>query len=319
MGAVARPTGMSRIVTCVLAATTGVLLAGSIAGCARIGPRRAGDPVASPSVTALSNRQAADRDADRILAAFTAPPDAVRVVGRPAGTNALANPANRPAIAALVDKVSWWSLPGTARSVRSAIAERIPSGATLLGTDESGGPYASGEYGVAFAWPVVPGVLDTRYLEASTADVGGRVVLRVDAMVTWLPTRPIGVTIPSGASVLIVTLVPGGVPGRSGTREPYGPVTITDAVRVRRVVDLVNGASMAQVRPYHCPADLGGSLRMELRATATGPALDRVTIMTSGCGGMIVTAADGTTARLMGDAATAARVLTDLALPWPKR
>lgn len=320
---------MRRPVTRVLSVATGLLLVGLVGGCAGAGYRQLGAPSAStaPAGTALasaapsepvSNQQAAVRDAGRILAAFRVPRGAVRLTGRPPGTSALAQAPSRPAVANLIDETTWWSLPGNARSVRSTIVTMVPAGATVLGTDEMSGPGTTGEYGVTFDWPPVPGVLDQRLLQAAATDVNGHVILRVDAMVTWLPPRPPGVTIPATATVVVVTLTLGMGPARPASTDPYGPATITDASRVARVAALVNSADMAQIGRFPCPADFGGNMRLEFRASPAGSVLDRVVIATSGCGGMTVTAADGTTARLRGGADPANQIESILGLPWPK-
>ncbi|MBC3839307.1 hypothetical protein GXW82_01135 [Streptacidiphilus sp. 4-A2] len=126
-------------------------------------------------------------------------------------------------------------------------------------------------------------LLAQRSLEITFDRIGGRTVLRTDAVVMWLPARPAGATVPDSVTRIALVATPGGQSGPRPLRTVTLP-TVTDAAAIARMVKLLNGLPMAGDASVSC-FDTGASLRMSFyTGNATVPAAV-VDAAAGGCGG----------------------------------
>jgi len=304
--------------------------AAALAGCASAtgsGGRAAGHsgtvtaaaPSASAADTVAARKALATAEATRILGTFDAPADARKLSGRPAGVAVLRQATiGTTTVPTATDDVSWYRVPGTPASVLAGL--RVPSGAGRGGSGSTGGAGGSAA-AVAFSWPA-GSVLDSRTLAVSAAKDGSDTVLRVDAVVTYLPIRPADSLIPAGVRVATISSVggpragarPGGTP--NGAQPPpvsTGPasaVTVTDPAVVAALANVLNTQPMQQVGVHPCPAMLGGETTVSFAARTGGPAMATVRIQPDGCGTAAVTVVGGGTAALGGGPALIARLTT---------
>jgi hypothetical protein len=116
-------------------------------------------------------------------------------------------------------------------------------------------------------------------------DGPGKVAIRVDAQVIWLPAKPAAERIPATAKVVTITHVPGFEPQPAGD----APVTITDPGKVARIAAVIDGLPVFPPGVMSCPLDRGDGMRLTFRATLSGPALAVVMAPNGGCGAVAVT------------------------------
>jgi hypothetical protein len=180
-----------------------------------------------------------------------------------------------------VDDAAWWQAPGTAPAVLGWETAHLSHRFSHAG-------YGSGGNGNVFSWddeftlPAITGVLNSRELVVEAVEVGGKTDLRVDAQVTWIPTRPASEVVPSAARAVTFSELP----NLNVHTAPPAPVTITDPAKVRALVALIDGLSLFPPGAYNCPAAFGDALVLTFRATAGGPALAVATAELSGCEGI---------------------------------
>jgi hypothetical protein len=259
------------------------------AGCATASTRTSVTTAAHPSPSnhtksaTRTPKQRAEADAAAILASFAVPPGAGKLPGAPSAEDGvLKRPFQQPDDPDLVDDVSWWQVPGQPRQLlaweRKHLSHRFSPGASGSGQDGD-----VTYWGDEFTLPAITGVLDSRTLivEAVAAG-GGQTDLRVDAQVTWIPSRPATEVVPSAARAVTLTVKP----NMNSTAKPPAPVTITKLGRVRALAALINGLPEFPPGMYSCPADFGDALVLTFRAHPGGPALAVATVELSGCEGV---------------------------------
>jgi hypothetical protein len=217
-------------------------------------------------------RAAAARDAARLLTRVVLPPGATRSAREPAGDGGLlARPADRPAEVKLLDRHSWWRVPGGLATVSAFITSHAPAGARLAVSGSSGGTAEPSSRFDDFGWPPVGHVLGTRMLVvgliALSPDATG---LRVDAEVQWIVPRPAAEQIPRQVRVLDVTV------GRPGA-EPSTSIVVADRRTMDRIVTMIDGLEIVQPEAINCPAEPAAPPEVTFTFTATsgGPMLAR--------------------------------------------
>jgi hypothetical protein len=278
-----------------------------------VGSASASPATASPGATGESPKTIATRDAARILGTFRPPAGAHRLTGPPVGAALVSDTATTPGSIDLVRDTQWWTVAGGgAETILAHLA--VPSGASRGSSMSSGSP-AGSAYATVFTWPVITGVLADRWLEVSAATVDGRTVMRVDAMVLWLPPRPANTFIPTTTTEVTVVFQPGSL-GLS-PQKPLAPVTSTDPAKVAAIVDALNKAPILPpgeaARP--CPADTGVSVNVTfLRA---GRIVATADVDPAGCGNVTVTVVGGGTVTLIGGFDLATRIESLLGQHWP--
>jgi hypothetical protein len=262
----------------------------------------------STAPTSITSHQSiAIHEAARILGALRPPAGAHRLAGEPSGSSQLDNAASTPGGTYLVRNTQWWSTSGSrAQSVIADLA--TPTGAHLDATTSSAGPGGS-TYTANFTWPAITGVLTDRWLEVSGETVGGAVILRVDAMVQWIPPRPADTLVPVSATSVTATFRPGSLTGTPA--KPYAPVTSTDSTIIAALAKAINQAPVDSGEALPCPADTGADLLLVFRNVADQTVVD---IDPFGCGHVTVHA--DATLTLDGGYALALQVQTALHQSW---
>jgi hypothetical protein len=282
---------------------------------------------------ASSPAQRAAIDSVSLLAAFPAPPGAVRT--GPLPVSWLATAPERPAAQDLVTRTAWWRASGPPQAVLAWVRAHIPAGFTLSATGGSGqGPHNVLEPGLPhpggntpylkmwfdeFSRPPVPGVLNSRWLLVAVAADGARqdgtvqTAIRVDSEVAWQPARPAGDRIPGAARV--VTIAP--VPGASPVSARVQPVTITDPAKVARIAAAVDALPVFPPGRMACRLFRGPAMRLTFRATPAGPVLATAIGDSSGCGTVAVTIDGKPTPTLGQSISMQQQVLSIAGLRWP--
>jgi hypothetical protein len=313
--------GMRAILPVITAAAITAAAAIVLAGCGTAhAPAAAGaHPTTTTSSTAVARqtpKQRAEADAAAILASFAVPPGATKLSSAPsAGRGALKQPFGSPFTLDLVDDAAWWQAPGQPLQVLGWEQAHLPSRFST-----ASGPSTAAYKGRAYAWsydfalPAITGVLNSRGLTVLAVAAGnGTTDLRVDAQVTWIPTRAASEAVPPAARAVTLSLL-----ANSNSGLP-GPVTITDPARVRALTAFIDGLPLFPPGPRSCPMYMGDTLTLTFRARPDGPALAVATVQLSGCEEVDFTVGGKLLPQLGGPdngRADAARVLTIAGLHW---
>ncbi len=232
----------------------------TVAGCAATHMTRGPVTAAARMARSATPRERAVADAAAILKAFVVPPGARRLRQAP---DALKFPITTLVSATLVDDVSFWRAPGRPQAVLAWEQARLPRAFTP--EDEDFGPPS---WDRMFSLSPVPGVLNARDLVVEVTGAGdGQTAIRVDAQVSWQPSRPASERVPPSARVVTITQLPSVGP----YARPAAPATIADPAVVRRLAALVDNLQLSTIGPdAPCPASLGG-IRLTFLARADGP------------------------------------------------
>lgn len=180
----------------------------------------------------------------------------------------------------LLDKASFWQVPGQPRSLLAWERAHLPHRFALTGSGSLGSRKGTAWFD-EFSLRPVPSVLVERYLLVEVVSAGhGKTDIRVDAQVVWLPAKSAAELVPSSARVVTVVLQAG---NGAGYRQRAGKATVTDPARVRRLAALVNGLPLAPWETISCPKYSGGAVTLTFRARAGGPALVKLSADLIGC------------------------------------
>jgi hypothetical protein len=291
-------------------------------------PHPAGTKTASPGQQAqadasrgsASPRQRAQADAASILASFVPLPGARKLSAAPSVDGGLlGHPQLTAASSDFVDDASWWQVPGQfATEVLTWETAHVSPRFTFTG---SGGDDFGSDF---WSLPPVAGVLDSRWLVVTAVNNGaGGTDLRVESQVAYTPARPAASYIP-GTAVHAVEVT--AVALNDPRKPPAAPIVVTNPVRVKKLVALVNGLPLVPPGVYHCPEGGGGAVRLTFLSSAgrdkvaNGPAIRSAVVAvalatTSGCGGVQLTIA-GTQTSLGGGPSAAQQALAISGLRW---
>ncbi|MGO9965514.1 MAG: hypothetical protein ACLPUG_19080 [Acidimicrobiales bacterium] len=232
-----------------------------------------------------SRHDLALRDAAYLLTLVRLPSGSVRVAKEPSGDSHLLGTAGQSiGDPNLVDLHSFFVAPQNAWTLYRYETSHPPSGSTSRGGYNSYG--TAGTYGntdewfVSYSWLPVTALLDSRVLVISIAALPGhRSGIRVDAQVTWLPAKPAGDIVPTGAKVLTAVLSAGLNPGEPGHR----PVTTTNPEKIEAIRDFVNRLEVVSPGVRFCPADFGQHLTLSFAKNAQARPFAVVVADVSGC------------------------------------
>jgi hypothetical protein len=302
-------------------AALGAVAAVALAGCAI--PHMIGQPAGSTGKTVPATRpaaraaagpeQRAEADAAAILASFAVPSGATKVAAAPpVDKGALKTAIQIPGTPDLVDKASWWLAPGKPQQVLAWETKHVPHQYSFEGTGTVGS--SGGVVSIRsdmFSLPDITGVLDSRELVVEVVQDGAKTAIRVDAQVTWQPGVPAGEKVPAAAKAVTLSMNPG---MNQTAKKPPEPVTITSPAKVGELRALINSLPLTQPGDFHCPIELGDSLKLTFRARTGGAALAVATEILSGCGGMDLTIGRKSEPELAGASGT--RILGIAGLPW---
>ena len=244
-----------------------------------------------------------------------APPGAVALHSVPrAQERLLGDPASEPGTPDLVDDASWWRVPGQLEAVLAWEKAHLPSRFSASG---SGTSYADGQttaVSEVFSLPAVSNVLSQRQLQVQAApDGGGQVLVRVDAQDTWLPAKPATDKVPSAATVVTITAIP----GLDAKGKPPAPSTITDPSTVKRIVSLINGLPVYPPGAFSCAMSTGQGLRLTFRTGAGGPVVAVATAEIGGCLSVGLVAEGKSEPALSAASTPVTRALGIAGLKWP--
>jgi hypothetical protein len=236
----------------------------AVAGCGATQTTTGPVTAASRTTAPPTARYRAVSDAAAILKDFAVPPGGQRL---PKAPDVLKFPSTILVSTTLVDDVSFWRAPGQPPAVLAWEQAHLPRRFTP-GDADFGPP----SWDRTFSLPPVPGVLNVRDLVVEVAAAGhGQTAIRVDAQVSWQPTRSALERVPSTARVVTITQLPSLDPHVS---RPPAPVTTTDPAVVRRLATLVDSLQLSTIGPpASCPMTLGGGIQLSFRARAGGPLL----------------------------------------------
>ncbi len=240
-----------------------------------------GGPHADMSPRERANKLAAARDAQALLAKLALPAGARRTRKAPPGAaRQLAGQGLTIASPDVIDRHTFWIVPAPTPEVLAFVEAHPPvtSGMSSSGSGtERGATTASF---LRFEWPPIPSVLYSRALSVVLVGLpGGSTAIRADAADMWDIPRPGFERIPTGASVLDVSV------GRPHTR-PSVALTVTDPTKVKKLAKAIDALQTAQPIAIACPnvpVD-APAVTFTFRATLRGPALAQASESASASG-----------------------------------
>jgi hypothetical protein len=254
-------------------------LPGLFAAVALGGPGKAIDWTSVAPLSAAAreraNRQAAGRDAARLLTRIVLPDAALPSLREPAGDrHGLSGPGAFSARAKHVDRFGWWTVAQPLSMVDAFLRAHAPRGGHLNSWGSGARPPSAS---VTYSFPPVGHVLGTRWLVVSMVALpGGETGLRVDAEVQWIVPRPTAERIPPSVAVLEVGV---GAPGRS----PSTRAIVVNRAKVWRIASWINALQITQPGVWNCPAEVVGAplVTFTFRRDLTGPAVAQATELAS--------------------------------------
>jgi len=186
----------------------------------------------------------------------------------------------------VVEAHAWWIVPGSRAEVMAYVRGHPPNGSALISWGSGDTRGLTSFESETFAWPALPGVLSTRSLVLTAAQLPhGSTGLRADTQVVWVTPRPASERIPAGARRLSVSVTS----GLKGNLAPQRPFSVASAQRIERIVALLNSLPAAQPGTRACPADPGIRLRLAFYQPDAASPSAVATIDPSGCGGVQLT------------------------------
>lgn len=233
------------------------------------------------AVTASNDpHQIALAEAHRIVEAYAGPPGSSIADVEPSGLpGILTSPSQSDNASGTVGVVGWLIVPGTPQDALTWAQAHPPAGSTLgdfsrsMADGKLGGPYGD-SWEFNYSRPTISAsVLSKRMLTVETAKLAsGKTVIRLQAEVDWLPTRPASEIVPPTATVLTVVATNLNDP-RAITKSQTTPTTTSDPAKVRKVADWVNALPMLgkDQMARSCPAGPGTHVTMTFRTGVDGP------------------------------------------------
>jgi hypothetical protein len=181
-----------------------------------------------------------------MLAQVLVPPDAVRAIGKPPGTDPILDRPSSDRPRTIVERVAWWVLPGTAEEAQGWLREHPPTGARLgtIGGFVSNKPGFTRSKDVerflaAGSWPAGDAELQLAIADSR----GGGAVLRATATVEWTVPRSPSEYIPSGTELLELEARASG-----GNRKIY----VIRGKRAARIAGMIDSLPARQPRQFGC-------------------------------------------------------------------
>lgn len=247
------------------------------------GPATTRTPATRLSGSGMTRPQLARTAAETLLDWVLLPPGAQGDAHEPPGDGArLSSPAQTPGAANLVDLVRFAVIPGSPTETIRWIAAHRPTGSTASGAGSGGHGGAPDVWFLAFSWPPVGHLLDSRGMSiTATALAGGGTGVRIDAQVTWLPAKPPADLAPAGATILTAELSKGLNPGGG-----HPLTTTTDKAVIMAIRKRLDALPVASPGATHCPRDIGQALTLRFYVEVGGPLLATFVADTSGCQGV---------------------------------
>ena len=181
-----------------------------------------------------ANKQAAERDASRLLRRMVLPTAAVRLSREPSGDGGLLQKSDSLPSGLLVDRHRFWRVHEPFARVSQFVHARLPRSARLTGTGTSSGPRVPANRSFTFSFPALPGRISSRALEVELVALPHHWTgIRADAQDVWLVPRPSSEKVPAAVRVIEV-------------RSRRAHVHVTSAGKVRRLVRLFDSLPILQ-------------------------------------------------------------------------
>jgi hypothetical protein len=243
---------------------------------------------AAASESAAANQAAARADAAALLDELSLPAGATESSSEPAGDDGLLAHAGAgaPDTPNVVEAHAWWTVPGSRAEVTASVRRHPPNGSALISWGSGGTRGLTSFESVTFAWPALPGVLSTRWLVLTAAQLPhGSTALRADTQVVWVTPRATSERIPAGARRLSVSVTS----SLKGNLAPQRPFSVASAKRIEGIVALLNALPAAQPGVRSCPADPGIRLRLAFYQPDAASPSAVATIDPYGCSGVQLT------------------------------
>jgi hypothetical protein len=259
----------------------GSVIALSVLGVALTGAcgpaRQPSSPALRPPSTPAEdpNHRLAVVEAARILTSFVPPAQAKPLDKAPAGTPTALDQLDRPATDNLVDSTRWWIVGGTPATFLDWTKTHRPSGATQFGSSYGHGPADAINRSTLtyyFHEQEPAAALGSQMLIQPATLPSGQTVVRIDAQVTWRPTRPATERIPATATTLTVV-----------TTTAAAPLVTNDPAVIKRVTDLVNALPATLPGFRSCPSDTGARLILRFSTGQSGPVVAEADAGEGGC------------------------------------
>ncbi len=214
-----------------------------------------------------ANKLAARQDAAALVASLRLPSGATRLAGKPADISSFG-----------VSDQGKWTSGNAPKTVIAYIRSHPPAGGKLQSWGSGGDSLT-----LWYDWPSVRQELYGRSLRIDVVTPPhGNSTIVATSQSDWIVPRPASERVPSGVSVVDVTLRVGG--GTFGTTHPVTTRHVfTDTATVDSLVSRID--ALTTVQPgliYGCPLELAGPARplltLVFRAGAAAPALARAEV-----------------------------------------
>ncbi|MHB1534123.1 MAG: hypothetical protein ACYC1D_05835 [Acidimicrobiales bacterium] len=243
---------------------------------------------------AVHTRAAGERVAVAVLDRLKVPPNA-KLMGT-APSSAIAHPPLTPATPNLAQATHFATAPGTVAGVFAFFEHHHPVGYTKdmsgTGSSDTGAGQVSTLLENLTGMPA--GVASAMLLVSVASTSPGRVGIRLDAQVTWIPTKPAGLTVPVADTTVVVAVTEAASPSQIATEHLPVPrrVVVSDPARVRALRQAADGLAPALPEGAHsCPLSLGTGYVVAFAASSTAP--PDMVFTPSLCGGVEVTGRRG--------------------------
>jgi hypothetical protein len=200
--------------------------------------------------------------AQQLLALVQPAPGWAPASGAP--VSILAKPGTEPATPDLIDLARFWTTSTSWTDTYAWLQAHPPSGLTLGGTGSSGDRGGTTSRAIGWVPSTSSASLGNQVVQMNTAPLpDGGTAIRLDVQVIWVPTRPAGEVVPTGATTVQVSATWG-----SGARAGHLSRTFEDAATVHELASLLDGLALKGPGIGGCTMDTG--LKLTLRFT--GPA-----------------------------------------------
>jgi hypothetical protein len=261
-------------------------------------------------------------EADRIAAAFAAPPGARRSARRPANAPGIfVHPQPSQGDPDLAQSITWYTTSLSPKTALSWVATHPSAGSQVFGNlSDPAFPPALVEF--SYTEPSVsPLVLARRSVEvAAEPGTDGHTVIRVTVDVVWSVTKPADAHIPAGVTAVTITAARQPSFETSATLPPLPlPVTTTNPSTVRQISDLIDVLVPKGPAVHSCPVGLGALITLTFRDGAGGPIAATVVAEPDSCGWVTLTVGAKQMPILLGGQGLAKEAYSLLGVAWTEQ
>lgn len=253
----------------------------------------------------VHDQASADTLARALVDRVSLPPGSRLLTAPP--SRGLGTPPEQPETPDLADAVRFAVVPLDSASTLDFARAHPPGGYTTAnsGSGTTSGPDQPTEQFLTQNVSGMPAGVDSAAILIAVVDSGSSESdVRIDAEVTWLPSKPAWLTVPANDAAVVVALKETQAPQPPDIPAPR-TVTITDPTMVDRLRTAADGLQPALPGTRNCPADLGTRYNIDFKPTPADP--PNISFTAGNCDEVTVTGPDGSTSQLGDDAASRAR------------